>query len=111
MAFEIKRHDTLPAYVVALSDTNGPIALTAATSVQLLMRVKGTAEGATTINTPMVIADPVASIVSYQWQPADTATPGDYDTEFEIHFPGGKQTVPTDGYLTVTVNDDIGDAP
>lgn len=46
--------------------------------------------------------------VSYTWAEGDTDTPGIYYGEFEFDLTGGPQTAPTQGYVTVIVEDDLG---
>lgn len=88
----IKRFDTYPPVTAILSDVNGVIDLTGATSVIFIMKsppstvVTGTCQ----ISTPAT-----AGQVQYFWATNDTQIAGTYDVEFEIHWSsGGKQTVP-----------------
>lgn len=111
MAWQIKNGDTAPAYVVDLQDdsdtTPTPINLTPATSVTFKMRLTGTT-GTPAINQPMTITTPTTGRCTYQWDPGDTDEPGTYDVEFEILWNDGTtETVPNNGYLTITITDDL----
>lgn len=47
--------------------------------------------------------------VRYDWQDGDTAEPGRYQAEFEVHYvnDSGVETFPNTGYLSVAVTEDI----
>ena len=48
------------------------------------------------------------AIVRYKWAAGDTDTVGSFDVQWEITWPGSEpQTVPTKGFYTVTVYDDL----
>lgn len=100
--FYIKRGDRGPSLSATLQDPDGvAINLTAATSVTFKM--------GNGIDAAAVIVSPAAGTVRYDWGANDTRVAGTYNAEFEILWNDGrKQTVPTDGYLTVTVGRDLG---
>jgi hypothetical protein len=103
MAYTIKQDDTYPALVATLSDANGPVDVTNATSIRLLL--KGATAAVSGVMTKVTAS---AGIVSYDWQAADTAVPGDYKGEIEVTWPGPKvETFPNDSYFTVTVVADL----
>jgi len=115
MAWTIKQHDTRPKYIAALKDKFGtpsvePIDLTNATSVDFIMRAKSATDASSTgIRAEADITDAVNGIVTYTWDPTDTAAVGSYNVEFEITWnDGGVETVPNDGYMEVEVVDDLG---
>jgi len=84
-------------------------AITTATPVVLIMR----AYGATT---PLIAAGPatVTSVaggtvrVVYQWQGADTATPGDYQADVRFTISGRLLTVPTKAPATIRIRPKLG---
>ena len=100
----VKQHDTWPPVRATLSDASGPIDLTGATQIKLILK------GATvTITGNCTVVSAPAGTVSYTWAAGDTAVAGDYQGEFEITWPGGKvETVPNDSYLAVTIKADLG---
>jgi hypothetical protein len=115
MPFIIKQNDTRPIYMAALKENFGqiaeaPIDLTNATAVYFIIRPRE----ATDVQGPKLralatIEDAANGIVSYTWQVGDTDTTAVYDVEFEINWnDGGIETVPNDGYLTLTIEDDLG---
>lgn len=114
MAWEIKHHDTAPDYVAALTDDVGaantpPIDLTSATSVDFIMRSADVPDTDTPkVKAACTIVDAANGIVSYHWGASDTDTVGDFNIEFEIAWSDGTtQTVPNDGYNTITVTEDL----
>lgn len=104
----IKQHDTWPPLVAILSDANGVIDLTTATTVKLLLKSLGA--GSTVVSgTCTVDAPPTQGQVTYDWQPADTASVNTFNGEFEITWSNGKiTTVPNDSYFTVEIKADLG---
>lgn len=88
----VKQFDTDPALSATLSDVNGPIVLTNASSVKFVMKGKSSA---TVVTGTCTIVDAVSGKVSYAWVAPDTNTPDTYSVEFVIHWTaGGVQTVP-----------------
>lgn len=108
--FAIKQNDLVPAITATLMQAVGtasaaPIDLTTATSVKFAMRLRSS--GATKIDAVGSIVTPAAGTVKYQWSGTDTDTAGDYDCEWQITWPAGKQTVPGASYDKVVITDDI----
>jgi hypothetical protein len=104
----LKAHDTYPPLQVVLSDANGPINLTAASQVRVIM--KGTTGGSIALVTGVmtISASPVGGFAAYTWAAGDTAIPNTYNVEFEIAWTtGGIETVPNDIYRTVQINQDL----
>jgi len=102
--FTIKQHDTWPALRATLTDQDGPINLTTATAIKLIM--KGTA---VTVTGNCTVTDAPNGIVTYTWATGDLNTADTYNLEFEITWNTGKvETVPNDSYLTVKVVADLG---
>lgn len=103
----IKRGDTAPAFRATLLDADGePIDLTGATARFLMrdMRTKAT-KVAADADIPSPETD---GVVSYEWDAADTDTPGAYEAEVQVTFGDGTiRTAPSDGYHRVDVLEDI----
>lgn len=102
----IKQHDTWPPLDAVLSDQDGPIDLTTATTVKLLLK---TATGGGTGGGTCTITDAAGGGVRYEWQTADTAAIQSFNGEFEITWSNGEiSTVPNDSYITVEIKADLG---
>lgn len=109
MAFEIPENDLLPRWEVRLRDkfdtTKDPVDLTAASSAQFRMRLKG---GATKVAaTANITGDPTDGLVYYNWVAGDTDTVGTYEVKVVLTIGGKPKTYPNSGYWTVTVTDQI----
>lgn len=64
------------------------------------------------VNSPATVLDATAATVRYAWAAGDTATPGTYLVEWEVHDPDGlTQTFPTDSYNLLIVYADLDGAP
>jgi hypothetical protein len=106
----MKQNDTWPplgsaADPVVLKDNGVAINLTGAT-VKLFFR-KADLTGSPTIRDAIIVVA-ANGTVRYDWDPTDTATVGDFAFEYQITFGDGKiATVPTVGYYSLTVVDDI----
>lgn len=105
--FTLKQHDTYPPLVAVLSDANGVIDLTSATSVTLNLKA---GSGSTLGGVCTIVAPAANGQVSYTWQTADTAAINTFQAEFQINWAGGVaiSTVPNDSYFVVTVIADLG---
>lgn len=107
----LKAHDTWPPVRFTLSDANGPVDLSTATTVKMIL--KGTANtGAVTI-TGTCVPDPDQTANkgkgSYTWATGDTDNPDTYNAEFEVTWGDGTiETFPNDGYKTVLIEEDLG---
>jgi BppU N-terminal domain len=107
----IKRGDTWPPLAAELVDQDGPIDLTTASTVKMLLK-----SDTISIKTgPVTIdEDPKTGRVLYEWETGDTDNVGLYNGEFEITWESGKvETVP-DGddeekpYFMVNIYQDLG---
>ena len=103
--FTIKRNDTGPRLLFALTPAD-EIDLTGAT-VRFSMRSRA---GVLVVNrvVAVIITETGTPTVAYDWQPADTATAGVYEAEFEVTYSGAAvETFPNNGYISIIVADDI----
>lgn len=106
--FSIKQNDTGPPLEAVLSDAEGPIDLSTATSVKLLLRGQKRI-GAVTVSGVCTIVTPLLGEVKYTWVPADTIVADLYLAEFEIQWADGTiWTIPNDKYFYVDMLDDLG---
>lgn len=111
--FSMKRNDTRPRYKAQLTQsdplapaTQIPVDLSTATSVRFLM----SKDGSVKVNAPATVTDAVNGRVEYTWIPADTNESGVYLAEWEVSWGGDKQTFPSEGYLTVSITEDLNNA-
>ena len=103
--FTIKANDRLPSIKATLSAD-----LTTALGVDFIMRAK-TGSVTPKVNAAAVIEDAANGVVRYDWLAVDTNTPGEYQAEWEVHWPGPKtQTFPTTSYHTIAVLADLDEA-
>lgn len=114
MAFEIKRHDQRPFFVVALTDDDGIVDLsTAGTAFFNMGTSTAGVLGAAVITRGVAsITDEASGEVTYEWGTADTAHSGAFLAEVAVIWSDGKQeTYPggpaTGKYWEVTITDDI----
>jgi BppU N-terminal domain len=116
MAFEIKKGDRRPFFVVPLVDNYGQqdedaVDLSTATGAVFNMRDKAT--GTIRVNRGTAqITNPTQGEVTYQWAALDTSVVGTYEAEIEIAWPSGLPETfpngPTAGtYWEVIITGDI----
>lgn len=105
--FSIKRNDTMPSIAASLEDSDdSAIDLTGAT-VRFLMTPIG--ESTAKVDAAAIITDAANGKVKYDWQSEDTDTLGTFVAEWEITYSsGGIETVPSNGWTTVRVKEDLG---
>lgn len=109
--FSIKAHDLMPSIQVGLSVGGQPLDLSAATGVRFIMKATGGAGAVTVAAAATIVAPPSAGNVRYDWVAGDTDTPGLYQGEWEITWPGPKkQTAPTTTYHSIEILADLDDA-
>lgn len=106
--FTVKQNDLLPVIAGVLKDRNGVVDLTTANTIRFIMRPA--TGGTLKVDSPAVFDGPrVDGGWSYAWQDGDTDTPGFFDFEVEVTFPGPKTlTFPNRGYSQIEVEDDLG---
>ena len=103
-SFTMKRGDTLPSLVDALSDANGPVDLTGAAVVFHMAALTGQV----LVSKPAEVTDAVNGGVRYDWQPGDVKMAGDVQAEWRVTFAdGAKCTFPDNGYLPGTILRDL----
>ena len=101
-----KRLDTGPAITATITDSTGAAVNLTSAAVTFVMRPI-TANSPTT-SASATITDAVNGKVSYTPTATDTANAGIYAAEFHVTLSGGsKITAPTDGYLEVSIEEDL----
>lgn len=103
--FAIKQGDRLPLLNATLVDSDGAAVNLTGASVRFLMRNEA---GTVVVNQAATVVSAASGTVRYSWGATDTATAGVYNAEFEVTVDSLKRTFPTQGYLRVTVWDDVG---
>ena len=102
--FAIKRGDTSPGieYQIGAYSEGGNIL--AGASARFIM-----ARGSTVkVDASATVTDE-GGILRYAGQAGDTDTAGVYNAEFEVTYSDGSiESFPNDGWITVTVGDDLG---
>lgn len=108
----IKAGDTWPPLRGLAADSDGALALADAASVQVIIKKAGDAAigGAIDVIDP---PDDDGMNWQYVWQDGDTDVIGSYDVELEIVWDSGTtppevQTVPSSGFQTIEIIDDLG---
>lgn len=111
----MKQHDTRPNVKATISrvpegGSSTPVSLTEASKVFFIMRLKGKTDvDGYKIRAECSLLNPAAGEVEYEWDAEDTNTVGEFQAEFEVEWSdGGIETFPSDGYLTVNIEDDLG---
>lgn len=104
--FNIKQGDLLPAIRATCLQADGtPLNLTGATGVTFRMWRRGAAV-LKVANATATVVDATGGVVEYPWAGTDTDTIGLFNAEFVATFAGPKkQSVPTEGFMLVSVND------
>ncbi len=104
--FTIKAHDTYPPLSFTISDLGGALDVSGASLISFI--AKGPSY--LLIGT-CVMTDAANGEGYYQWQPGDTAEPGEYLFEFQMLSASGVETFPNDGYKTLSIVADLDNAP
>jgi hypothetical protein len=91
----VKRFDTYPPLKATLTDSNGVIDLTSASTVKLIMKSQTVSPPALVTGYCTILSPPSAGQVVYDWASMDLSVADTYQAEFEIAWSGGGiQTVP-----------------
>lgn len=107
MPTSIKRGDTWPPLRGLASDADGPINMTAATSITLLAKSGSTLISGAVSALPTPDAD--GFNWSYTWDAADTSIVGEYSVELEIDWGDDHyETIPNEGHETLHIVQDQG---
>jgi hypothetical protein len=100
----MKKGDLRPDLLVELTEGGAAVPLDGCT-VRLLARDQA---GATAIDATMTIVDAASGRVSYAWQAGDTDQAGGLDLEIKVTDGSAKtRTFPDDGFLFVTIEEDL----
>lgn len=103
--FYMKQNDTQPKMLASLKDGDENAINLTGSSVRFHMR---NLAGSLVVDAAASIVTPLTGLVRYDWQPADTATVGSYQAEFEVTYGDGSiETFPNNGYIRVQITDDI----
>lgn len=103
--WSLKQHDRKPSIQATLTVGGSPVNLTGCTVKFIMAKASG---GAPTINATAVIVDPVNGVVRYDWLPADTATTGSYQAEWQVTDGTGLEwTFPTLTYHSIAILADL----
>lgn len=113
--FYVKQGDTWPALgevdpIVLKAGPPGSEVVIPLTGAAVKFLARKLDDPLTTIegNCDLVVA--ANGTIKYQWATGDTDVAGDYQVEFQITFGDSRiGTVPTEGYYTLKITDDIGD--
>jgi hypothetical protein len=99
----LKQNDTFPPVEATLTDEDGPINLTEATSVKFI------AKSAThVIEGNCTIIKATEGVVTYLWASKDTENPGVYRVEYKIIWKsGGIQSVPNQSYDEIEIEESL----
>lgn len=98
--FNIKENNTSPAILYALQPTS--VSLAGAT-VQFRMRSVGSTAFTLTENA-VIVTETETPTVRYDWDSADTATPGFYEAEFVVTYSDNRvETFPNSEFLTINI--------
>lgn len=105
----LKAHDRLPSIQATLTSGGVAVDLTTATSVKFIMTA--TSGGTPKVNAAAVVVTAASGIVRYDWVSADVDTPGTYNAEWQVTWPGPKQqTFPTLTYHSIQILADLDNA-
>lgn len=102
-----KQGDTAPVYKETFTKSNGGKYNIEGAAIALNMRSL-TSSTPVTLTGATAVLNAVEGEVSFTPSFQDTGVPGDYMATWTVVFPGGSQlTFPTDGYLWITVEENL----
>lgn len=100
-----KAGDTFPAFSLALEDQNGPIDLTLAKEVLILMEGTKGQE----VSGVCTIVEAKGGAIEYKWATKDLEVADTYRLEFKIIWSvGSEESVPNEGYNQLIVEENLG---
>lgn len=111
--FWVKQYDTAPTLEARLLDGDGNAVDLSGATVTFVRRA---IDGVTVNYDPAINRDdgtePLRGRVAFDWAPDDLDVPGGYYVEWQVDFAGGqgRETFPNDGYQTLAVIPDLGNA-
>ncbi len=106
----MKRGDTLPVLTRTLKYSDGTAVNLTGATVLFQARAKsvpGVTAGTVVISAACSVTNATTGAVSYAWQEDDTMSAGEYEAEFQATFPSGVLSVPTLGFLRMTIGEDV----
>lgn len=110
----VKENDTRPTRFTLLDrvDTADPqiVSLVDADSLVFIMRhARGPGRPLKVDRQPITVLDAADGLVQYEWDASDTDDPGAYFAEIEVTWDDGTvSTFPTNGYIYVEIQGDLG---
>ena len=100
--FYIKQNDTSPAILYELTPTD--VELTGATVV---FRYRAIGTETWVSKSAVIVTEDVTPTVRYDWEAADTATPGFLESEFVVTYSDNTvETFPNSGFITINIEGD-----
>ncbi len=110
--FYITQGDTGPALIATLTDEDGTVVdLTGVVGTDIRFHMIDPSSSTTKVDTntnTSVVTPATDGKVQYLWQAADTDTPGLFDGEIEVTFPGGQIiTFPNYRYFTILIREEV----
>ena len=108
----ITQNDTGPALLPTLVDEDGVVVnLTGVSDADVRFHMIDPSSSSTKVdnNTDTSVLSPATDgKVQYLWQAADTDTPGLFDGEIQVTFPGGQIiTFPNYRYFTILIREEV----
>lgn len=104
----VKQGDLFPDVETTVKDGNGVVVDVSNSTILFYMRSSRTPTVKVNGSAGAIVNGPQGQI-KYAWVGTDTDTPGTYEAEFRITPSGGADAyrVPTDGYITVVVEEKL----
>lgn len=107
-SFTIKRGDDLPNFSTTLQDSNGSAVDLSGDTITFNMQKEGST-GLKIDGGSVAILTPSSGEVQYNWDgTADTDEAGNFKAEFVRDDGSNVETYPSDGFITITIEDDLG---
>ncbi len=110
--FYIAQGDTGPSIVATLVDEDGDVIdLTGLVDTDVKFHMidpSSSTEKVDNNSDTSVLTPKTDGKVQYDWQAGDTDTPGLFDGEFQVNFPGGQIiTFPNYRYFTIQIREEV----